>query len=62
MCAPTHTHIEYTPDSVSLIGTFEIRDSMFQENEANGIGAAVALPLQTAFTPRTEVVTVFQNK
>ena len=58
----THTHTGLTPESVSLNGTFEISHNVFQENEAGDLGAAVALPLQTAFTVRTQMVTVFQDK
>ena len=55
------THTGETPESVSLNGTFELSNNVFQENVANSIGAAVAFPL-TAFTFRTQTVTVFQNK
>ena len=58
----THTNTGLTSESVSLNGTFEISHNVFQENEAGGLGAAVVLPLQTAFTLRTQTVTVFQNK
>ena len=55
------THTGETPESVSLNGTFELSNNVFQENVANSIGAAVAFPL-TAFTFQTQTVTVFQNK
>ena len=58
----THTNTGLTSKSVSLNGTFEISHNVFQENEAGELGAAVVLPLCTAFTLRTQTVTVFQNK
>ena len=58
----THTHTGLTPESVSLNSTFEISHNVFQENEAGDLGAAVVLPLQMAFTLRTQAVTVFQSK
>lgn len=54
--------IGLTPESVSLNGTYEITSNVFQENVASDHGAAVILPLLTAFTLRTETVTVFRNK
>ena len=58
----THTNTGLASESVSLNGTFEISHNVFQENEADYLGAAVVLPLCTAFTLRTQTVTVFQNK
>ena len=58
----TYTHTGLTSESVSFNGTFKISHNVFQENEAGDLGAAVVLPLQTAFTLSTQTVTVFQNK
>ena len=58
----TTTRTGLTPESVSLNGTYEISSNVFQENVASDHGAAVILPLLTAFTLRTETVTVFRNK
>ena len=58
----TPTHTELPTGSVSVNGTFEICSNMFHENVAIDRGAAVALPLFTAFTLRTQTVTVFRNR
>ena len=58
----THTHTASAPKSVSWNGRNEISSNVFQKNEADIIGAAVLLPLRTAFSFRTETVTEFQNK
>ena len=58
----TTTRTGLTPESVSLNGTYEINSNVFQENVALDHGAAVILPLLTAFTLRTDTVTVFRSK
>ena len=61
-CSRAHTHTASAPRSVSWNGRNEISSNVFQKNEADIIGAAVLLPLRTAFSFRTETVTVFRNK
>ena len=62
MCLHTCTHTGSAPKSVSWNGTNEISSNVFQENVADVIGAAIVLPLRTAFSFRTQTVTVLKNK
>ena len=58
----THKHTGLTPETVSLKGTFEMSDNVFQENVAIRLGAAVTLLLRRAFNFKTQTITVFYNK
>ena len=66
MCPLTHMYL-YTAGlstgSKTFKGTYEIFGNEFQENTAEAVAAAVAMPVPKAFTiVNTHMVTVFGNK
>ena len=52
-----------TDSNSTFKGTYEICGNEFQENTAEAVGAAVAMPVPKSFTiVNTHMVTVFGNK
>ena len=58
----THAHTGLTPEPFTWNSTLELSSNMFKENVADITGAAVAFPLITTVTLRSQTYILFQNK